>query len=112
MPLEKNLRKLPVIISYSAHAKKERKFRSVEVLRINQVKEELRSEEVATEQPVFALMKEREREKDAEEYKSECAEERRRSLEIRTVKAKRHVVVLVELKHVARECETESVMFK
>ena len=63
MPIEKNLRKLPVIISYSAHAKKERKFRSVEVLRINQVKEELRSEEVATEQPVFALMKEREGER-------------------------------------------------
>ena len=90
--------------------KKESKFCSVEALRINQVKEELQTEDVAIEQALFALK--REREKDAEEYKSECAEERRRSLEIRTVKAKRHVVVLVELKHVARECETESVMFK
>ena len=33
-------------------------------------------------------------------------------MEFRTVEAKRHVAVLVELKHVARECEAESVMFK
>ena len=46
---------------------KERKFRSVEALRINQVKEELRSEEIATEQAMFALK--REREEGGEEYK-------------------------------------------
>ena len=45
--------------------KKESKFCSVEALRINQVKEELQTEDVAIEQALFALK--REREKDAEE---------------------------------------------
>ncbi len=85
-------------------------FRSLEALRINQVKEELRSEEVADEQASFALK--RAGEKDAEEYKRECAEERRRSMEFRTVEAKRHAAVLAELKHVAREREAESMVLK
>ena len=44
--------------------------------------------------------------------KSEYAEERRRSMEFRTVEGKRHGAVLVELKHVARGLEAESIMFK
>ena len=44
-------------------------FRSVKALRVNQVTEELRSREVATFQANFALKREREREKDGEEYK-------------------------------------------
>ena len=42
--------------------------------------------------------------------RSEFAEERRRSMEFRTVEAKGHAAVLVELKHVGRECEAESIM--
>ena len=44
--------------------------------------------------------------------RSECAEERRRSMEFRTVEAKNYAAVLVELKHVGRECEAESIMFE
>ena len=57
-------------------------------------------------------LREREREKDAEEYKCEFAEERRRSMEFCTVEAKRHAAVFVELNHVAREREAESMRLK
>ena len=44
--------------------------------------------------------------------RSECAEERRRSMEFCTVEGKRHAAVLVELKNVAREREAESIRLK